>query len=414
MGVPRLGGNTFKFKEEQGDGVYSLVDESTRRNEQPSINGVEITFEDPTVYAKVQGEMVGTVSVLDLNFQWAEGTYVKMAGIAGVHTDERLRRRGIASRMMNKAKRLIVERGYSCSSVSTGSFNFARRLYRKSGYITLFFLDDTVKQIQKPIPRPRKRRNFTLRSYEEGDEEAFVRIFQECYGGFFGPRRKTTERWKEAREETLKADPESVTVAEVDGEIQGWAEYYKHWGAFATELRVSSCKDRTAIAEALLSNLEEHLLSKGISEARFLTSPHDHFLRPFLEERGYAIRPYRVFMLSIIDLPKLITLLKPLLDRRLDKEPPWRGNIRLKTASQSCILTVSDGISLMESSQNVDLEVVTSDIELTRILSGVLDPLEAYLEASLDVKPSLTEATNTTLRKLFPLVPYFHPREDWV
>jgi len=391
-----------------------LVDEPTRGNEQSPISGVEITFEEPTIYAKIKGETVGTVSVLDLDFQWAEGTYVKMAGIAGVQTDERLRRRGIASRMMNEAKRLIVERGYSCSSVSTGSFNFARRLYRKSGYVTLFFLDDTVKQIQKPTPRSRKRRNFMLRPYEEGDEEAFVRIFQECYGGFFGPRRKTTERWKEVREETLKADPESVTVAKVDGEIQGWAEYYKHWGAFATELRVSSCKDRTAIAEALLSNLEEHLLSKGISEARFLTSPHDHFLRPFLEERGYVIRPYRVFMLSIIDSPKLIALLKPLLERRLDKEPIWRGSIRLKTASQSCAFTIDGGISLIEPSKNVDLEVVTSDIELARILSGVLDPFEAYLEASLDVKPSLTEASNATLRRLFPLVPYYHPREDWV
>lgn len=391
-----------------------MVEKPTYINKPLSINEVEIVFEDPTIYAKIEGETVGTTSVLDLDFQWAEGTYVKMAGIAGVQTDERFRRRGVASGMMNEAKRLIVEKGYSCSSVSTGGLeNVSRRLYRKSGYVTLFFLEDTVKQVKTPISRQLKGRRFTLRPYEAGDEEAFVRVFQECYGHFFGPRRKTAERWKETREETLKVDPESVFVAEVDEEIQGWAGYYKHWGTFASELRVSPCNDRTTIAEALLSNLEEHLLSKAISEARFLTSPHDRFLRPFLEERGYVTRPYRVFMLSITDLPKLIAALKPLLERRLGR-PTWRGSIRLKTPSQICAFTVYDGISIIEPSENVDLEVVTSDIELTRILSGVLDPFEAYLEASLDVKPSLTKASNETLRRLFPLVPYYHPREDWV
>jgi len=259
-----------------------LVEKSDCGDEPFSVNEIKIIFEDPTIYAKIKGETVGTTSVLDLDFQWAEGTYVRMAGISGVQTAEGFRRRGIASGMMNEAKRLIVEKGYCCSSVSTGLENVSRRLYRNSGYVTLFSLEDTVKEVKKPIPGPPEGGLYTLRQYEAGDEEDFVRVFQECYGHFFGPRKETAKGWKMMRGETLKADPESVTVAEVDGRVQGWAGYYEHWGTFASELRVSPCKDRMAIAEALLSKLEGHLLLKGIGEARFSTSPHDRFLPPFL------------------------------------------------------------------------------------------------------------------------------------
>ncbi|RLF43200.1 MAG: hypothetical protein DRN29_10440, partial [Thermoplasmata archaeon] len=57
------------------------------------------------VHAFVDDEKVGQVMVPDVELHWAEGVYVRVAGIAGVETKEEFRRMGIASRMMEEAKR---------------------------------------------------------------------------------------------------------------------------------------------------------------------------------------------------------------------------------------------------------------------------------------------------------------------
>lgn len=364
--------------------------------------------EDAVVRAFEGEAQVGRISVPDIDFHWGEKVYVKMAGIAGVGTNEALRGRGIASRMMEEARRFAVESGYSCSGISTNIGNVARRLYARAGYTTLCKPGEFVK---KPLAhRPSEPAGVEIRPYRKGDEERLLPIFDELYAPFFGWRRKTFARWHALRKEVREKDPAFLFVAE-DGEgIQGWAGYLRQWIGLVSELHVRPSEKREAIARSLLIHLENHLLSQGI-DARIWASPRDAFSARLLTADGYAFREGRVFMVSILDLPKLLDALTPLFERRLKGDPLWRGVIRVQTPLQEGFLRIGERVSAEEEGRP-DAEAHAPQEVLVRMLSGVLTPWEAYLEGLLTVAPRMTPEIRSLLTTLFPETPWYHPADD--
>lgn len=146
--------------------------------------------EHSTIYALKDGEKIGQIVVPDIDFHWGNGVYVPLAGIAGVGTEEEFRGKGIASRMMEEAKRFALEKGYCCSGVSTNLGNIARRLYAKAGYTTLFRPGRFEKRLdEREVPEVE---GVQIRSYREGDEKRLMQLFEHLYTSFFGWRRKTS------------------------------------------------------------------------------------------------------------------------------------------------------------------------------------------------------------------------------
>jgi len=193
--------------------------------------------ENAVVRALEGEEQVGRISVPDIDFHWCEKVYVKMAGIAGVGTKEALRGRGIASRMMEEARRFAVESGYACSGISTNVGNIARRLYARAGYTTLFRPGEFVKKLQGL--RPCEAAGVEIRPYREGDEEKFLGLFEDLYAPFFGWRRKAAARWHALRREVREKDPEFLFVAEDEDGIQGWAGYFRQWVGLVSDFTSS-------------------------------------------------------------------------------------------------------------------------------------------------------------------------------
>lgn len=364
--------------------------------------------EDAVVRALDGEEQVGRISVPDIAFHWGEKVYVKMAGIAGVGTKEALRGRGIASRMMEEARRFAVESGYVCSGISTNIGNVARRLYARAGYTTLFKPGEFVKKLQGP--RPHEAAGVEIRPYREGDEERLLGLFEDLYTPFFGWRRKAAARWQALRREVREKDPAFLFVAEDQEGIQGWAGYFRQWIGLVSELHVRPSERRGAIARSLLIRLENHLLGRGI-DARIWAPPRDAFSAQFLADEGYAFRESRVFMVSILDLPGLFDALCPLLSRRLAGAPSWRGVVRVKTPLQEGFLRIGEGVSAEERGRP-DAEVLAPQEVLVRMLAGVLTPWEAYLEGLLSVRPGMTPEMRSFLTALFPETPWFHPADD--
>jgi len=379
-----------------------------------------VVEEGNKVCAEINGEVVGQVTVCDIEFQWSRGVYVGMGGIAGVMTNPKYRRRGIAKACMERANKLILEKGYSCGGVSTNSGNVARRLYTRSGYVHLFFIDSYWKNPRKR--REKKMDGLTIRPYRDGDEAEAVKLFEETYGGYFGPKRKREEEWLRLRAQTLKSDPESMVFAEFEGKPVGYAGYFVKWRhVTAGELIVAPGKFRVAFAEALLRSLENHLASKGLKDVSIWGASSDYEISRLLICNGYVRRGSRVFMLNILRLPALLKDLAPLFERRIKASNlEWRGAITLEYPSQAATLTVTaDGeVSVSEgragdSTQPSSIKVEASREALTRILSGVLPVWEAYVQGMLNVKPPLNEESRRILDTLFPTVPYFHPVDDW-
>jgi len=370
------------------------------------------------VCAEMGGEVVGHVTVCDIEFQWARDAYVMMGGIAGVGTDRRYRRMGIAKACMDRANRLILEKGYPCGGVSTGSRNVARRLYTRAGYVHLFYINSYWK---RPRKRPERRglNGLTIRPYIPGDEAEATRIFEEAYGGYFGPKRKKTEDWLELRTRTLKSDPESTFFAEFKGRPVGYAGYFLKWGnLMAGELIVAPNKFRVAVAEALLNRLENHLASKGLNNVSIWAASQDVEVSRLLLCSSYTKSESRVFMLNILNLSALLRRLEPLLGSRVKTSNlEWRGAVKLESPSQAATLAVDGGASVSDSPTEGSVEGPSIRVEasreaLIRILSGVLPVWEAYVQGMINVKPSDDESLKV-LDTLFPATPYYHPVDDW-
>ncbi|OGG55512.1 MAG: hypothetical protein A3F84_29700 [Candidatus Handelsmanbacteria bacterium RIFCSPLOWO2_12_FULL_64_10] len=365
--------------------------------------------ENATVYALKDGERVGQTSVPDIDFHWGEGVYVSLAGIAGVGTRAEFRRKGIATRMMEEARRFALEKGYCCSGLSTNWGNVARRLYSRAGYTTLFQPGRFEKRLEKRgVP---EAPGVAVRPYREGDEACLMRLFERVYAPFFGWRKKTSARWNALRKEIREQDPEFIFVAEDEEGVQGWAGCFRQWVGLAAELYVRPSARRRPIAQSLLVSLENHLLSQGVEEAHFWLSPKDAFSAHLLFANGYTFRARRVFMLSILDLPQLLGVLLPLFDRRLKGGPPWKGVIGIQTPVQGHSLRIGEGVSLEERGRP-DAEVAMPQEVLVRLVSGALGFREAYLEGLLTVEPEMMPGIDALLETLFPEVPWHHPADD--
>ncbi len=372
--------------------------------------GIVYEVEDSTVYALRGGKQIGQISVPNIDFHWGEGVYVPLAGIGGVGTEEAFRGKGIASGMMAEAKKLALEQGYCCSGVSTNFGNVAQRLYAKSGYTTLFRPGRFEKKLEeRAIPEVE---GVEIRPYREGDEQVLMELFEDLYAPFFGWRRKTSARWEALRKEIREKDPGFIFIAEDEEGIQGWSGIFRQWVGLVTEWYVRPSGKRTAIARTLLFRMENHLFSQGIEEAHCWLSPEDAFSAHFLAVNGYRFTEKRVFMLSILDLPKLLETLVPLFGRRLKGSACWKGTMRIKTPLQEGFLRIEDEAVRVEEKGKPDMEVLMSQEVLAKVLSGVPGFWEAYLEGLLSVRPGLTPELKSLLDTLFPKVPWTHPADD--
>ncbi|MDA0745844.1 MAG: GNAT family N-acetyltransferase [bacterium] len=370
---------------------------------------ITCTMENNVVHASMNGECVGRISVPDLDFHWADGVYVRMVGIAGVGTDERFRQMGIAGQMMEAAKTFAREKGYTCSGITTNLGNNARRLYARAGYTTVFRPGGATRTLG-PVDAP-DAEGFSIRRYRDGDEVELMRLFGEIYRPFFGWRRKTAERWHALRKAVREEDPDFLMVAERDGEVLGWAGCFNQWVGLVSEVYVKACEDRERIAQTLLLQMEAHLVSRGIEKAQFRISDADVFSANLLARNGYAYSEMRVFMLAVLDLSGLLNELLPLFKKRLGEGAPWTGMLKLSAPGHEGLLCVEDKI-VVGGGSACDAEVIFEKGVLEKVLSGVLEPWDAYLENVLTVKPGMSSEIRRLLEMLFPRVPVVHPADD--
>ena len=374
-----------------------------------------ITTDGINAYAQADGEAIGQIYVPDIDLHWADGVYVKIAGINGVETKEEFRGQGVAAQMMEMAKKQAFKNGYACSALtaSLGRINIprsiARRLYSRAGYTTIFRPGRFSKRLDSS--RHPVAEGFQIRGYRDEDKEALMRLFEETYRPYFGFRKKTVERWDDLREEILNQDPDCIWIAEDENGIQGWTGYCHQWVGRCSELWVRASQKREIVGQALLSLHEEHLLSMNVRDAHFWVSPQDDFMADLLIRHGYTYADMRVFMLHILNLPKLLTALLPLFNRRLTEGASWRGVLKFTTPLHRALLQVDKKVEVKQS-DGFDIEVLTDERSLARILCGALHPGEAYDEDLLTVKPKMTSEIGSLLGTLFPETPHFHPADD--
>ena len=323
------------------------------------------------------------------------GTHVSRALVDWVHTGGKWRRKGLARAAMQRTLDDPRIRRCSCAWLGTGTRNTAHALYRSFGFVDVRRSEELERDL-KDLPPPTRLRGLRVRAYRPGDEVAIARLFSTCYGDFLGAQPRRPERlWPGLT--TLVAHRGRKLVGFVEacadpGDDRAWVE----------PLAVAPGKRREEIAAALMTRLHPLLEKQGAKKvALFRATEH---LAPLLQPLGYVARKMGgVEMFKLIDLPRFLTEVAPLLVSRLGKRD-WEGAIAL------CGETHRAGIAIRRRRVAVsrrpparaDITLEGSDRAITQVVAGIESPLEPYLQLDLRIAPALNRHALELLEALFP------------
>ncbi|MDA0709051.1 MAG: hypothetical protein O3B73_02435 [bacterium] len=89
----------------------------------------------------------------------------------------------------------------------------------------------------------------------------------------------------------------------------------------------------------------------------------------------------------------------------------WAGALKLSTPDHQAVLHRDGGFHVSPDG-SPDIEITTDTAVLCRLIAGVLQPREAYLENLLSVTPRYTDEVDRILARLFPPLKHMHPADD--
>lgn len=122
-----------------------------------------------------------------------------------------------------------------------------------------------------------------IRNYHNSDYSQVLTLIKE--GDLFDSVWDTEENFSGMSDR----DPESMIVAEIDGQIVGniFLVPYGSKVTFLFRLAVKKSHQRQGIATQLLEKAREHLLTRGYTEVGLLVDSGDEELQKYYERRGF-------------------------------------------------------------------------------------------------------------------------------
>jgi hypothetical protein len=361
-----------------------------------------------SIHPTLHGERIGDISVTFENrFHFGEDVSARCASIMGFGMfGPEYRAFGVGEEMIRQACKKMAQRGCSCATVATGTRLVAHRLYCRVGYVDRIFPWTYGKQLGPGEPPPLAP-GFHVRRFEEGDRRSLKEIRRRCLLGEVGSVQGQEEPQLGSR----------IRVVARDGKLAGFAEAHMNPyddGASVSAMFVAPGEGEQEAARALLFGIEREARARGLKSLSLHRAPqHFHSLLPLL---GYEVEPSAkrygwVGMFMVIDLPKLLREIAPLLERRLARPPQagagWQGKLALRGERLQATLSVEEGkISVARgAAANADVVLTTSDAHLTRLVCGSEDIWECYRNLELSTRPRFTERLRRLLEALFPLMP---------
>lgn len=136
----------------------------------------------------------------------------------------------------------------------------------------------------------------TLRNYKDSDFEAVKKNIVD--GGIFDPVRDTRENLKKK----IEYDPESIIIAEKDGELIGNVFFFEDgWAAHLFRLVVREDYRGKGVAQMLMQEAEKRLRERGIKQQiMFVNEKSPHLIEHYKKQGYNSIGSYR-FMRKVFD-----------------------------------------------------------------------------------------------------------------
>lgn len=272
------------------------------------------------------------------------------------------------------------------------------------------------------------RRDMTIRSFREGDEQVLAHLFNAYISAFLGPQLLTPEAWRAQFRRrswtgpSLTDDRDCCRIAEAEGRVLGYAltDYEPFWRddtAVVQELCTTEESDAEAVMQALLADAEQRSLERGKSCLVLVLSPEDGRSAGAAASSGYEERrEHGVFMALIADLSGFLEEIAPSLSARLAESPlrDWRGSVRILSGDQSSGLICAEGsVVVGPAPDEADITLVVRPDALPLLLLGREAIGELYVQDAVSLTAAEAGEALSVLDALFPRLPLFLPRAQW-
>lgn len=353
------------------------------------------------VYPIVNGQPVANIFSADLVAHMPCNTHVSMFFLYWVHCSPKFRRRGLTRLAMSRSMNSRRARRCSCAALDTGTRNVAHALYRSFGFVDVPPQEELTRELTGEGPRKRVR-GVKVIPYRRGDERAMARLFNACYA----------EAWAIRIQRATVHDSDSVALLARRGrKLAGYVTAQVFDGAGRIrEFAVAAGKHRQETAAALLAALHRRLERRGAKKVTLRTCVPS--LAELFQPMGYrSRRTGGVGMFGLLDLPRFLTELRPLLEHRLraGKVSDWCGTVSIVGQKHRAALKIDRGRVEVLAAPPAGAEVTLTggDLTVTRIVGGIETPFEAYLQLDLRIRPTLNDQSRGLLEALFPRLEMF-------
>ncbi len=317
-------------------------------------------------------ERVSSLILFDytLTFNSSE---LKMGGIAGVQTHREHRNKGYASELMEATIAWMKEEEYPCSFLY-GIPNF----YWRYGYATLLTHAST-KVLVRDLESSKIQTDFAIRPYKESDLDAVRDLFNENNSGRMcsivrGPSWRGIPRGSD-----WPIEPICLVAESASGEFSGYVVYdAKRPEVVVSEVETSHPAAQYAILDALAQVAIEQR-EKEIEYVGPTSHPFAIFLRRFGAKHMDLVERHGFGMGRLIHLEAFFSQIVTELSRR-----SWmltgqaRYHLHFQTDIGECGLDVIKGSVQVTNGQPISpettrIQVICSQLELTRLVFGVVD-----------------------------------------
>ncbi len=172
-----------------------------------------------------------------------------------------------------------------------------------------------------------------------------------------------------------------------------------------SEIVIDPDKDFEQIAKPLVNKAYKSLLEKkpAVISAGSIRNPH--YAKIFPKLGFFDVEPSGVFMYAILDIPKFLTEISPILANRLKQLKQWNGLLQLECEEHSLFIRKrQDNIeTLIWTNQTPDFKIALNLELLTKLLFGIANPTESFKTGQIKIETTLNEkGTSQILTSAFP------------
>lgn len=135
----------------------------------------------------------------------------------------------------------------------------------------------------------------SIRYYNDSDYDDLKSVLQE--GGLY----EETWETKDGLSRKIKKDPQSILIAELDGEVVGCVFIVEDgWNAFVWRLCVKNNQRKKGIGSLLMRRVEEIVKERGLGESSLFVDPSNDMLIKWYEKQGYKRARNWTFMFKVL------------------------------------------------------------------------------------------------------------------